>query len=357
LAQRSLPPDPMIDRIVHESQGNPYLAQQLTAIAEAKLARHDTSLDGLSMEALVQRASLYVGDGARALLNVLAIAGQPVTQQLALAAAKVSSGGRAHIHSLRGLQLIRTRVVGGERLLEVYHDRVRETVQASLSAVERQSIHLALLQALETIGNADPDWLHTLALGAGQRASAFRHGLLAAERASASLAFERAAELYSKCLALGGGELEPYLLWMKLAAAEAHCRRGHAAAEAYSRAAESAPAAQRGELLHLAAAHLVRSGRFDEGELMLQQVLTTKKIYVPKTSAGLLAAIAWEYGRLALRSYDPPIRKTEVASSAGEIAISTAHSRQTLSCMRRCDRSCSPHARCVWPWTMVLQRM
>jgi hypothetical protein len=91
------------------------LAQQLTAIAEAKLARHDLSLDGLSMEALVQRASLYLGDSARALLNVLAVAGQPLGSELALSAAGVPSGGRAHIHSLRGLRLIRTRDVGAER--------------------------------------------------------------------------------------------------------------------------------------------------------------------------------------------------------------------------------------------------
>ena len=74
----------MIERIVQEAHGNPFLAQQLTAIAEAKLARHDTSLDGLSMEALVQRASTVLGDSARALLNVLAIAGRPLQPQLAL---------------------------------------------------------------------------------------------------------------------------------------------------------------------------------------------------------------------------------------------------------------------------------
>ena len=329
LAQRSHAPEAMIERIVQESHGNPFLAQQLTAIAEAKLARHDTSLDGLSMEALVQRASSFVGDSARAILNVLAIAGRPLQVQLALSTSGVISAGRAHIHTLRSLRLIRTREASGERLLEVYHDRVRETVQASLSAEESQRIHAALLQELQAQGRDDHDWLHTLAVGAEQRGPAFRHGLLAAERASASLAFERAAELYSKCLVLFNGELEQYELWKKLATAEAQCRRGYAAARAYAHAAQHAPAAQRSQLLQLAASHLVRSGRFAEGERVVQQVLETEKLPVPKTHAGLLAAIAWERGRIALRSFDVPARpepSNELAHDAllyGTLSVET----------------------------------
>jgi eukaryotic-like serine/threonine-protein kinase len=308
LAKRSIVPDAMVQRIVDESHGNPFLAQQLTAIAEAKLARHDTSLDGLSLDALIERASQYLGESARALLNVLAIAGRPLNPQLALSAASVFTAGRAHIHTLRGLRLIRTRDVAGERLLEVYHDRVRETVQDSLSSEESARLHAALLKELSTQGSEEHDWLHTLALGAGQRGTAFRHGLMAAERASETLAFERAAELYSTCLVLFNGELELYQLWLKLATAQAHCRRGYEAAKAYGHAAEHAPEAKRSELLQLAASHLVRSGRFEEGERMVQQVLEHRGMTVPKTSAGVLAAIAWEHGRIALRSYDVPDR-------------------------------------------------
>ena len=322
LAQHSEAPQPMIERIVQESQGNPFLAQQLTAIAEAKLARRDSSLEGLSLDALIERASSYLGEAARALLKVLAIAGRPLRPQLALTTAGVFSAGRAHIHTLRSLRLIRTRDAAGERLLEVYHDRVRESVQASLSAQESERLHGALLQQLEIAGRDDHDWLHTLALGAGQRAAAFRYGMLAAERASETLAFERAAELYSCCLVLFNGELELYTLWVKLANAQAHCRRGYDAARAYSCAAEHAPADKRIELLHLAAAHLVRSGRFEEGERMVQLVLHAQKLHVPKTRAGLYAAIAWEYGRIALRSFDVPERAQDLPrGNAANIAM------------------------------------
>jgi hypothetical protein len=253
---------------------------------------------------------------------VLAIAGRPLHPQLALITAGVSSAGRAHIHTLRGLRLVRTRDVAGERLLEVYHDRVRETVQAALSLEESERLHAALLHELERQGRDDHDWLHTLALGAGQRGPAFRHGLLAAERASESLAFERAAELYSKCLVLFNGELELYVLWLKLAAAQAYCRRGYESAKAYMSAAEHAPAAKRSELLQLAASHLVRSGRFEQGERIVQQVLQAQRIHVPHSAAGLLAALGWELGRIGLRSFNVPTRQqTPEQTRIGETAL------------------------------------
>ena len=162
---------------------------------------------------------------------------------------------------------------------------MRETVQAALSPRRASASTRRCCASCERAGRDDHDWLHTLALGAGQRAPAFRYGLLAAERASESLAFERASELYSKCLVLFDGEMELYVLWMKLAAAQAHCRRGYEAAKAYSSAAEHAPAAKRGELLQLAASHLVRSGRFEEGERIVQQVLEAQKCTCLRASA------------------------------------------------------------------------
>lgn|GEM_PF-4605292 len=97
-------------------------------------------------------------------------------------------------------------------------------------------------------------------------------------------------------------EVELHALWVMLATAQAHCRRGYESAKAYSIAAEHAPADKRVELLQLSAAHLVRSGRFEEGERMVQLVLKAQKLHVPKSRAGLFAAVAWEYGHIALRS-------------------------------------------------------
>jgi hypothetical protein len=292
--------DTVVARIVREAQGNPFLALQLTALAQAKLERGDADLEALSVEELVLRTSALLPEAARSLLNVLAIAGRPLVPQLALSAASIERDGRSHIHALQGLRLVRTRHIAGMRLLEVYHDRVREAVQASLTGAQRIRVHDRLLRRVEASGRSDPGWMHELAMGAGQRVLALRYGILAAEIASSSLAFERAAELYARCVTLTETRSELATLWSKLGSVLTRCRRGVKAAEAYLKASEYVEDDGRVPLLQLAASHLLRSGRFAEGEQLVQRVLTMLDIDIPKTQAGMYAAIGFERARLAI---------------------------------------------------------
>jgi eukaryotic-like serine/threonine-protein kinase len=227
------PPAAITERIVAEAKGDPFLALQLTALAQAKVDRGEVDLAALSVEELVVRTSALLAEPAQALLSVLAVAGRPLLPQLALATAGVLREGRSHIHALQGLRLVRTRIVDGVRLLEFYHDRVREAISASLTAAESTQLHARLLHAVESSGQSDPAWLHSLALGAGQRALALRYGQTAAQIASSSLAFERSAELYARCVTLTDEREELAVLWSKLGLALARCRRGAEAADAY----------------------------------------------------------------------------------------------------------------------------
>ena len=290
----------LTERIVAEAHGNPFLALQLTALARAKLDRGEVELDALSVEELVLRTSALLSDQAKAILCVLAVAGRPLLPQLALGAAGVQRDGRSHIHSLQGLRLVRTRLIDGVRLLEVSHDRVREAIGVALSAVESTRVHERLLRAIESSGSGDPSWLHALALGAGQRVLALRYGESAAQVASSSLAFERAAELYASCLTLTESRDELAALWTKAGLALARCRRGAQAADAYLKASEYAQESARIALLQKAASHLVRSGRFEEGEKLVQRVMQALEIELPSTRAGMYAAIAWERARYAM---------------------------------------------------------
>ncbi|MET0384795.1 MAG: protein kinase, partial [Polyangiales bacterium] len=291
----------LVSRIVLESRGSPFLASQLTALAQARLERPEAQRGGLSMEELVVQSMALVPPDARALLQVLAIAGRPVPTQTALRAAGIKQGGNAHLHSLKTLRLIRSREVAGERRLEVYHDRVREGVHAALPTEERKRIYDRLLRELEVSGTLDADWLHTLALGAGQPAPALRYGLHAAERASGALAFERAAELYQICLELTDPAAVSSELWGKLGLALARCRRGVKAADAYLESAKLMAAEQRWPVLRLAASHLLRSGQFDRGEVIVDEILAAQGESVPKSERGLMLAVGWARARLALR--------------------------------------------------------
>src|SRR5262249_49911840 len=93
---------------------------------------------------------------ARALLEVLAVAGKALPQELAARAAELPPERFDTIAvELRAGCLIRT---GGARPrdpIELYHDRIRESVLAHLAPEVKQRVHAALARALEA--EATPD--------------------------------------------------------------------------------------------------------------------------------------------------------------------------------------------------------
>jgi hypothetical protein len=296
--------DALVSRIVREAQGSPFLAAQLATLTEAKLRQGPVEENTISVARLIGQTADLLSTEARLLLRVLAVAGRPIAPKLAFRAAGIRHGGRELVHTLRGLQLVRTREVAGDRWLETYHDRVRESVQRQLEANESQRLHANLLRALEFSGSADPDWLHQHALGAGERDAAYRYGRAAAERAMTTLAFARAAELFTRCLELSDAPPEERgKLLQRLAAAHDYCGHGSRAADAYLEAVHLAKNEESAPLLRLATAHLLSSGRFAEGEVLLARLLDTLGQRVPQSTWGLLLALIWERVRLAVRGH------------------------------------------------------
>lgn len=295
---------PLIGRIVEEARGNPFFASQLITLAQARLAQGEADVGALSVESVVSQASALLPVGARRLLTVLAVAGRPMTPRDVFNAAGIRSDERSLLHALGSLRLTRMREAAGHKLLEVYHDRVREAVLTALTPLELERANRSLLDAVERSGRADPDWLHQLASGAGDRAAALRHGKLAAEHADAKMAFERAADLYRACLQLMEEDApaeQRSALQLNLAAALGNASHGARAAQVYLEAAGRESSERSVELMRLAATHLLRTGHFQEGKALVDKVLAALKIDVPHTELGLYAAIGWERTRLALR--------------------------------------------------------
>ncbi len=294
----------LVDEISRESHGNPFLVSQLAALVRAKLARGERNLPALSIEQLVSQTSALLQPEARQILAVLAIASRPLPARLAMRAAGVSEA-RAHLHALRGLRLVRTRDLGGDsrdQRVEVYHDRVRQGVLASLGDTDRAHLNESLLDVLEAEHDGDVDWLHTLALAAGRRDVALQYGLVAAERASSALAFERAAELFRTCLQLTATDApDRGGLWLQLARALARCRRGVDAAEAYVEASNCASPGEVVPILRLAASHFLRSGEFGRGDAIGGQVLAALGLSLPESDSAVIASIVWERAALAVR--------------------------------------------------------
>src|SRR5207253_2364185 len=98
--------------IVQEAQGNPFLALQLAALAQAKLARGDADIASLSIDALVAQTSDLLPDDAKKLLAVLAVAGRPVAVRLVLQATGIQQSGRALVRVVSQLYCTGARATG-----------------------------------------------------------------------------------------------------------------------------------------------------------------------------------------------------------------------------------------------------
>ena len=123
--------------------------------------------------------------------------------------------------------------------IELYHARIRVAVLAHLDEKAIRAHHELLAVSLETLQAPDAEALAAHWLGAGNSAAAAKYMLLAAEHASEKLAFDQAAELYTRALELREKSTartsrdEERNLEIKLGDALAKAGRGPAAAEAY----------------------------------------------------------------------------------------------------------------------------
>ena len=132
----------------------------------------------------------------RRLLEVVAVAGQPVDLDVAKRAARISGGGHAEIHQLRAAHLIRTRKTEGAEQVEAYHDRIREVTEGSLDQELLKQHHYQLAIEWEASTRARPRVLAIHFRGAGIPDKAFHYAVKAANQAEAALAFGGALESY-----------------------------------------------------------------------------------------------------------------------------------------------------------------
>lgn len=265
-------PDDVCDEIARESGGNPLFVEEL--------ARHAANTDEvrgagrLGLEAMTQTRVHGLPDTARELLNVLAVAGGPLTQRTATEASSSPSDAAESLAELRAQHFVRTFGPGPDDVFEVSHGRVRVAVLQLLSEDQRAKHHFALATTLERAG-ADPESLAFHFARCGKTGAALTYLRQASQLASQALAFRRAADLARQALDLLGTDDPPALrsaLEAELGEALSNDGRGADAAEAYLRAAASAEH-DAVELRRRAAEQYLRSGHAAEGLPLLTEVL------------------------------------------------------------------------------------
>ena len=287
-----------IDRVVaREAHGSPFFAGEL-----ARAMRHQRTGTPLSLREALDAHVATLPAEARRVLGVLAFAGEPLAPAVAVAAAGLADG-HAQLDRLVGERLARVQTAGdGARTVECYHDKVRELVAAALDPAIARELASGLARALLAHPGAAPELLARCLEAAGFPEQAVEHAIEAGERAAQALAFDRAAHLYERALALGHFEGDALqALHVKRADALARAGRGIAAAEAYLEARQAAPEAARAHLARMAGEQFLMCGRMEQGRALLREGLKPLGIALPRSMTSASAALLWGRARLRMR--------------------------------------------------------
>lgn len=322
------------ERIVDEAQGNPFLIEELARYVRE---RHGYG-DIVSLDELVRGRIVRLPPAAGRLLSIIAVAGRPILQTVAMRAGFTDDP--ATLSLLKAGSFVRTRSVGDQRYVEPYHDRVRETAVALLDDASRQEHHLRLARVYEASPNPDPETLALHYIGAGEHARAAELAEVAAQRAVAAMAFDRAARLYGMTIQLTEGPVDRRL-HIAHGHALANAGRGAEAASAYLAALPGASSAEVLDLQCRAAGQLLLSGHIDRGIDVLDQVIGGVGLRLAATPARALMSFGLTRLRLAIRGlrYDP-VDEREVPAAQlvrADVAFAAAQGLGTAVPMRAAD--------------------
>ncbi|HEX9105368.1 MAG TPA: AAA family ATPase, partial [Polyangia bacterium] len=183
LAVEQLGDDPasraLAARIAREAGGSPLFVLELARYM------HGRSLDevrGKGLDEVLFERVASLGDEARALVEVVAVAGEPLPLRAAGLAAGLSgdSLGR-QLAALRAQRFVRAAGGRADDQVEPYHDRVREAIVSRLAEPRRARLHRAIASALTGVAAAERLARHWH--GAGDKARAAEYARRAAEEA------------------------------------------------------------------------------------------------------------------------------------------------------------------------------
>jgi hypothetical protein len=294
-----------VDQLVREGAGMPFMLGELVAFMNqgGGAAARATTGDRISASSLVDelvrtRAERLEADTKR-LLEIICVAGQPLSRASALRAAGLSADrALASLDELRVAKLVRLR---GTEEVETFHDRVCEAIIEAIPAATLVTRHDTLAEALEAEPDVDPErlGLHLRAAGHGARALVYLER--AAKHASETLAFERAARLYRAALDLSEGSHD---LRVRYAEALANAGHGGEAGRAYLAAIGDAEPAEVLPLRRNAAEQFLRSGHIDEALPVVEEVLREVGLKIPATPGRSLASLLVQRAKLWVRGLD-----------------------------------------------------
>ncbi|HZN94470.1 MAG TPA: hypothetical protein VFB81_17270, partial [Myxococcales bacterium] len=290
--------------IIKEAAGSPFFVTELARYLSGTpgLTRPGAAL-GVTLNDVLKARIERLPDNARQLLQAVAVAGRPMQQQLAVQSAGLSVRTEEAVYALRAANLVR---LSGPRVtdtVEVYHDRIRETVVGGLPPDRLAAQHRAIASVLEKVEPRDAEALTTHWHAAGEPLLAAKYSLIAASRATAALAFDRAAQLYRLALKLlAPSDPARQEAQVELGHALKNAGRGADSARAYLEAGLGAGSErERLELQRLAMEQFLVSGYVEEGRAVAHAVLEAVGLTMPSTPGGVVVSLLQERAKVRLR--------------------------------------------------------
>jgi hypothetical protein len=278
--------------VAREARGSPFLVEELVRSNRGIASATGATLAVLTLDRTVSERLERLTEQARRLIEIVAVSGRPLPVSVVASASGIESAVHDAIAMVTARRFARTGLRDGREVVEITHDRIRETVVGQLPQRTLEQHHRSLARILEEVpgANAEAVAMHWLAAGDAQRASGFAEG--AAEQASAKLAFDQAARLLQFAIEHADPQSAERRrrLTVLLAQAKQFAGRFEESARAYLTAAEGAPADEKVEFQRAAAQQLLAAGRLDEGAEILHGVLAAVGMKAPRSP---LAALFW----------------------------------------------------------------
>jgi predicted ATPase len=203
--------------IAGESGGVPFFVEELARFANQEREQgREVSTSGVTLDSLLAQRLETLPAAERALVEVLAVANNPIPLSVSFAVAGIETGVLRALWTLRGGHFVRATGAGAADRVELHHDRMRESVLSALPIARAEEHRLALGRALAALGEGSP-WLFDAVrhlngvmhrLVGEERVAAARLNLAAGKEARRGAAFPLAFECYrAATLWLSGGGL------------------------------------------------------------------------------------------------------------------------------------------------------
>ena len=212
------PPTRLVELIYRETEGNPFFVEEVFKhfAEEGKLFdaeggwRSDIEIDEAEVprgvRLVIGRRLERVSEECRRTLTAAAIIGRGFSFDLLEELLNLDEDALFDaIEAAEQAQLITSKAEGGKVRFIFSHELIRQTLVSSLSLPRRQRSHLRVAETLErlyaeTLEQHSADLAYHYYQGGGDMEKTIEYSVLAAERATAQIAYEEAVNQYERAL-------------------------------------------------------------------------------------------------------------------------------------------------------------